>query len=350
MTITFFNKPLAKTLLILSLFIIIFYGLTLLLKSIIVPLGISFIVYTILRPYSNYLLRNGLPKTAAILLPLLMLITVIVLGITFIVPEITDQVLRLQNQFPEISQAFNKIANQLENKISQITGFQFTSSTPYLPDTSQLQKFAKPIAVSISQNLLGASIILFLVPIFSYFLLRDFKQVRNLIIGLLPNKYFELGWSIYFRITTQLQIYLSGIMLQSLIMFVVTSFGFFIVGIESALLLGFLAGLLNIIPYIGPLLAMAGPVLVALAQYPNELQMILVAVSVILAAQLIDNLFVIPSLIANSVNLHPMTVICGVIIFGSTFDLMGMVIAIPALATVKILFLELNRGLKSQNT
>jgi len=190
------------------------------------------------------------------------------------------------------------------------------------------------------------TVTIILVPLFTFFLIKDFKYLRNKTLDLLPNSSFELGWLIYYRVSKKLQEYIRGIMTQSAIMAIVTSIGFHLIGLESPILLGSIAGLLNLIPYVGPLLAMVPPIIIALGAPAIDPLLIGAAIGVIIAAQLIDNIIVVPAVIANAVNLHPITVIVGIIIFGNFFGFIGMVIAIPVLATSNIILAGLRQGLK----
>ena len=169
-------------------------------------------------------------------------------------------------------------------------------------------------------------------------------------LDMLPNSNFELGWLIYHRVARQLQEYIRGIMIQSGIMSINTSIGFYIIGLDSPILLGLIAGVLNLIPYVGPLLAMVLPVLLAFGHMPLDIWLVIAAIAVILIAQVIDNVLVIPSVIANAVDLHPVIVIIGIIIFGNLFGFIGMVVAIPVISTANIIFRGLLQGMKSRNT
>ena len=189
---------------------------------------------------------------------------------------------------------------------------------------------------------------LFLVPLITFFLLRDYRNMRNRIIGWLPNSAFELGWLIYHAVARQLQQYLRGVMMQSGIVAAFASLGFYIGGVDMALLFGVLTGLFNLIPYVGPPLAMIPPILVTLGA-PEIDSMALISIPiVVLAAQLLDNLVIVPTLIANTVNLHPLVVLLGIIIFGAVFGFVGMLIAIPAMAVSKIVFTSLVFGLSGE--
>ena len=165
----------------------------------------------------------------------------------------------------------------------------------------------------------------------------------------LPNSNFEMGWIIYNRVAHQLQEYIRGIMTQSGIMCVMTSIGFYIIGLDSPFLLGATAGVLNLIPYIGPLLAMVLPILLAVSEAPIELWLIGAAISVIVIAQLIDSIIVIPSVVANAVNLHPLIVIIGIVVFGNLFGFIGMVVATPTLSTANIIYRGLYQGIKMRH-
>jgi len=187
------------------------------------------------------------------------------------------------------------------------------------------------------------------VPIITFFLVRDYHSFRNYMLDKLPNSNFEMGWLIYHRVAHQLQEYIRGIMIQSSIMCVMTSIGFYIIGLDSAFLLGATAGVLNLIPYVGPLLATVLPILMAISEVPIEPWLIGAAISVILIAQIIDSMLVIPSVIASAVNLHPLIVIMGIIVFGNLFGFIGMVIATPTLSTANIIYRGLYQGIKTRS-
>ena len=219
--------------------------------------------------------------------------------------------------------------------------FDFNVSDILVSLLSQSSSLGNTLLVTISEQVFAITLSLILVPLLTYFILKDFKSLRNKMMNWLPNPSFELGWLIYYRVTSQLQVYIRGVMIQSFIMAVVASFGFFIIGLDIPVLIGSLAGLLNLIPYIGPLISILLAVLVASAMTPFDPSIIYMAVAVIIAAQVIDNIVVIPSVIANAVDLHPVLVIVGILIFGNLFGTIGVILAIPAMATAKIIYINL---------
>jgi len=118
----------------------------------------------------------------------------------------------------------------------------------------------------------------------------------------------------------------------------VCSIGFSIIGLDIPILLGCITGILNLIPYIGPVIAIILSLLVGAAMTPFDPAILYLCVVVIIVAQTVDNVIVIPAVIANVVNLHPVQVILGIIIFGSLFGTLGVILAIPAIATAKIVY------------
>jgi predicted PurR-regulated permease PerM len=154
----------------------------------------------------------------------------------------------------------------------------------------------------------------------------------------LPNASFELGWLIYHKVSQQLQAYTRGVMIQSVIMSSICIVGFSLIGLDIPILLGTIAGILNLVPYIGPIISILLSLLVASAMTPFDPSLLYLGALVIVTAQVIDNVIVIPAVIANAVNLHPVQVILGIIIFGSLFGTLGVILAIPAIATAKIIF------------
>jgi predicted PurR-regulated permease PerM len=117
--------------------------------------------------------------------------------------------------------------------------------------------------------------------------------------------------------------------------------GFTLIGMDIAVLLGCMTGVLNLVPYVGPIISIVLTLLVASAMTPFDPALLYLGVVVIISAQVVDNAIVVPAVIAQVVNLHPVQVILGIIIFGSVFGTLGVILAIPAIATAKIIYTNL---------
>lgn len=316
-----------------------------LLAPLLIPIILSFALYALFDPVSNYLQRKGFNDGIAAILVLILLVVICIVGISIVFPMLAEQLLLLQAKIPKLWEFLTNFSFRVKD-ILEGYGLQFDPNAITKPIMSASSDWGKDAVIRLSNLLIDMTTTVILVPLFTFFLIRDYKQLRNKALDLLPNKSFELGWLIYYRVAKKLEIYIRGIIMQSGIMAIVTSIGFYIFGLDSPILLGTIAGLLNLIPYIGPLLAMIPPIIIALGAPVFDPVLIAAAIGVIIAGQIIDNIIVVPALIANAVNLHPITVIVGIIIFGNFFGFIGMIIAIPALATSNIILTGLRNGLK----
>ena len=115
------------------------------------------------------------------------------------------------------------------------------------------------------------------------------------------------------------------------------------------MLLGGITGLLNLAPYIGPIVSMILVILVGATMTPFDPSMIYLGIVVILFAQLVDNVVVIPQVIAGVADLHPVQVILGIIVFGNLFGMIGVILAIPAIAVGKIVYNNLYADIRNAN-
>lgn len=323
---------------ILTVFILLSFYL---LSSVLLPIIISFTLYAIVEPFTNALLRRNINHSLAIILILVMMLTFSVLAISFALPQLIEQVAILKNKLPFIFSKLEELITLYSSKLGSALGIDLNVSDILLSVLAQSSSLGNDILLIVSEQVFAITLSMILVPILTYFILKDFKKWRNGLLNWLPNSRFELGWVIYHRVTKQLQAYTRGVMIQSSIMALVASIGYLVIGLDMPLLLGILTGLLNLIPYIGPLIAMFLASLVAAAMSPFNPLLLYLSIAVVITAQVVDNLVVIPSVIANAVDLHPVLVIVGIIIFGNLFGTIGVILAIPALAASKIIFSNL---------
>jgi len=345
---TLIKHPLSRTLFVFSMICSVLILFAILLAPLLIPIIISFALYALLEPISEIFERHGLSRNASSLSVLLILVAVGAVCVSLLLPHLSAQLSTLQAQLPVVWQSITTMGNDFSRHITTSLSLDMQSSGITQHFFNQVDSWGKAALIEGSNMLISLSVLLVLVPIFTFFLVRDFRTFRNNLLDKLPNSSFEMGWLIYYRVAHQLQEYIRGIMIQSAIMCVITTIGFYILGFESPFLLGLVAGVLNLIPYVGPLLAMVLPMLLALGHTPVEFWMVGAAVSVILVAQLIDNVIVIPAVIANAVNLHPLVVIVGIIVFGNLFGFIGMVVAIPVISTMNIIYYGLYQGIKTR--
>ena len=327
-------KTIKVSALLIGLFLVSFY----LLSSILLPVIISFTLYTLSLPFVNYLVRRDINRSVAVIVMLVIMLSLSIFAISFALPVLLQQAAILKNKLPGMLDQFEAYTSHYSATLGELLGIQIDTSQILGSLLAQSSSIGRNLLGSITEQVFAITLAMILVPVLTYFILKDFKFLRNKLLNGLPNSSFELGWLIYHRVTRQLEAYTRGVMLQSFIIAVVASTGFALIGLDMPVLLGALTGLLNLIPYVGPLIAMLLSVLVAAAMTPFDVNLIFLAIAVIISAQLVDNLIVIPAFIANVVDLHPVLVIVGIIIFGNLFGAIGVILAIPSLAAIKIIY------------
>ncbi len=200
------------------------------------------------------------------------------------------------------------------------------------------------------------SIGLFSVLFIAFFFLKDSKLFEQGLMVFIPdNKENRLKKS-FNTIKDLLSRYFIGLVLQILILFIIYSIVLFIFGIENAIVIAFLCALLNLIPYIGPII---GGILMMTLTMTSNLgadfstvilpKTIYVMIGFILG-QLVDNFFSQPYIFSNSVKSHPLEIFLIIIIGGLLFGITGMIVAVPGYTAIKVIlkeFLEENKIVKS---
>ena len=312
-----------------------------LLSAVLLPIIISITLYALLQPFTNYLVRHNLNRSLAVILILILMLAFSIAAISFALPQLFAQVAILKNKLPLILDKLEQFISQSSQQIGDYVGIDLNLSDIMTSVLSQSSSVGNALLVGVSEQVAAITMLMILVPLLTYFMLKDFKSLRNRMLNWLPNSRFELGWLIYHRVSRQLQAYTRGVMIQSLVIAIVASLGYSLIGLDIPVLIGVLTGLLNLIPYLGPLISMLLASLVAATMTPFDPSLIYLAIAVVISAQIIDNVIVIPYVIAGAVDLHPVLVIVGLIIFGNLFGTIGVILAIPAMATAKIIFANL---------
>src|SRR5450759_2922125 len=152
--------------------------------------------------------------------------------------------------------------------------------------------------------------------------------MQKALIENLPNKYFEMSLNVVKKLEEQISKFIRGTCIESFFVAILYAVSYQIIGVNYAIVLGIIGGIMNIIPLAGPFIG-ALPVLgVSIAQYGNLSMLIPIAVSTIVVQQL-DQVFVQPAVFSKIMNIHPLTMFLVILIGGNLLGVMGMVLSIP---------------------
>jgi putative permease len=307
---------------------------------------LSILFYLLLEPVVSTLQARGVGRNTAIALALIPPVLLLVYGSSYALDAARGYLPEFSADLDKLQTAIITLMSELDQQLEYRAGLRLNLAEQ--ASTVDPGSWVHPEKLLASTSWLANILLnLALVPLLAWFMLRDYRSLRDNALNLLPNHLFELGWLMYHRVSTRLQAYLQGLVLQALILASITSAGFWLIGLPSPLLLGALTGIAGLVPYLGPVLAIIAPVLVTVAG-PGLDSSALLEIMIVLAVGFgFDNLVVIPFLLAGSVNLHPAVAMVAVIIAGYFGGITGMVLIIPLLGILRIVIETTYRGLSS---
>ena len=217
---------------------------------------------------------------------------------------------------------------------------------PYLGSDFRLAELIREHGERLMQTMLGGTTMFIegvisgltfvvIVPFVAFFFLKEGRRLTRCLMALVPNAYFELCLNLIHQANKQIGNYIRGQLLAVLVVSVLSISGLSIIGVYYALPLGLLAGLANVIPYLGPLIGIVCSSIVALAT-GGGLAMVAKVIVMFLIVQLIDNVLVQPTMVAKSVELHPLVILFVVMVGSQLMGIVGMLIAVPLTGIVKV--------------
>ena len=199
------------------------------------------------------------------------------------------------------------------------------------------------IIVATPKSALQLGSLMVLVPIFSFFFLRDGNNMLRKLVSLTPNRYFEMVHDLSYLVSRQMAHFVRGRVIEATIIGIVVTIGLNFTDIRYAPLLGVFAGVTNLIPYVGPIVGMIPGILIAAVDLGIGGQFWWIVILYILIAQVIlDSFILIPVLISRVANLHPLLVILAIIMGGKLYGVLGMIIGVPITSAFKIAFIEIS--------
>ncbi|WP_291860135.1 AI-2E family transporter [Marinilabilia sp.] len=301
-------------------------------QGIIIPLVFATILAIVLHPAVNLIIRLKVHRVVAIAIVMLLTFSVIALFGTLMY----SQASRFTESFPKLVDKFTQIINQLIFWTSGYFEISANEITQWITNT----KNELIGGDEIGQTIVGVGSILaflFLIPVYVFMIL--FYQ--PLLIEFLHRLFGENNRSkvseIINQIKTLIQRYLIGLLFEVVIISFLYTIGLLILGIEYALVLGILGALLNLIPYLGSIIAASMPMIIAIVTKPSPWFAVLV-LALYIFIQFIDNNYIVPKIVASKVKLNALASIIAVITFGALWGIPGMLVAIPLAAIAKLIF------------
>ncbi len=325
-------------------------------QSVIVYIIIAGVLSLIARPIIIFLKRKlKFPNTLAVVSTMVMFLSFLFGLISMFIPLISQQSknLSLLN--------INELQNNTEQVLSQINDyfvaqnidiFEQLKSLDLLSNFKQIPNFLNSIIGTVGSLSIGLFSVLFI----SFFLMKDSKILHKGLLVLVPDNSESRFQKSFNKIKDLLSRYFIGLFTQITILFILYSIILAIFGVQNAIVIAFLCALLNLIPYVGPLIGAVLIMFLTMSSHIGEdfqteiLPTTIYVMIGYLIAQLIDNFVSQPVIFSKSVKSHPLEIFLIIIIGGLLFGIIGMVVAVPSYTALKVIlkeFLAENKIVKS---
>ena len=306
------------------------------------PLVVAMILVYLLNPLVSVLERLGLPRIWGTLLTYLVALGILSTILTFTVPVVGDQIQSFSTTGPSIVERVTQGVSDLAARV----GLRIEEGAA--GGEGVVDFFGR--LVSFTQGLFGAAVVFIVGPIIAFYFLVDLPKIKRGLRAVIPSRRRSEIESLMQRIGQAIGGFFRGQLLVALVVGVASALALWIVGLPFWAVVGLVSGIFNLIPLIGPFIAGIVAVVIAfttglevggLLNLEAGWPLAVGSGVALLIVQQLDNHILSPNIVARTVNLHPVTVMLGLLAGGTLLGLWGLLLAVPVLASFKIVLLHI---------
>lgn len=315
------------------------------------PILIAGFLFYLLNPLVNLLMKikvknHQVSRTFAVAIVFLLLIAIIVSALSFLIPNILNQVEQLIQNTPEYIKSFQRFLTKvLQQKNLPPWIVDLTKDVDINAYTKEIEEslsgFAKNFMMSITSSIgsiigmvTSVTVTIVTVPFMLFYMLKDGHKLVPTVTGIFSEKQANRIGELLEKMSETISKYISGQAIECLFVGTCTAIGYGIVGVPFALLIGIFAGITNMIPYIGPYIGLLPALILALS---NSVRQTILVIIVCVVVQQIDGNLIYPNVIGKSLDIHPLTIIIILLVAGNLAGLLGMLLAVPVYAVIKVI-------------
>jgi predicted PurR-regulated permease PerM len=309
--------------------------------SVFVAYLLSPLVKTIRLPFKRYGIERFMPRSIAIVLSFLIVFTVIGISISYFAPTIVEQGKEFTDGLPTLVTRIRSTSNDLGRRFDRLRLPQDVQDRM----NAEADKVVASVATFFTSVLFGGFFLnvitfapwLILVPILTFFFLKDVNQIRLAVLRLFPPGRWRVRVEAVLQdVNTTLAAYTRAQLISCFIIGVICTAGFYIIGLKYALLLGILAAIFEFVPLLGPL-ALAVIATTTAAFSDNPWRALYVAIF-LLTLRLIHDYFTYPRIVRGGIHLHPLLIILSVLAGEQVAGIPGVFLAIPVVALFTVIY------------
>lgn len=310
------------------LFFILYIG-----QDIIIPLVFAIMIAILLNPVILFLCRIKIPRVIAIILSLVVTMLLIAAVFYFFVTQIS----LFSESFPLFKQKFISLFNDMERWVSKTFNVSKWKVDAWVTKTRQEGMDNGTVVITSTVSTLSGMLVTFIVmPVYVFMIIYYKPLLLEFFARLFPKNIHGAVVDVLTETKGLIQSYLFGLLVEAVLVAILNSVALLILGIPYAILLGVIGALLNVIPYIGGVVAVALPMLLAVAtKQPIDALYVLIAYLIV---QFIDNNLFVPKIVASKVKINALVSIIVVLAGNALWGVPGMFLSIPLTAIVKVIF------------
>ena len=312
------------------------------------PIFIGLLIAWLFEPLVTKLEKKKVPRLVGCILVYVLLIGML-FGISYLfLPSLLGQVKDFIGAAPSIFDDLTNFALKLVETVDP-NGLVNINDLKH-EITNVISKFGMSIVsdipkyiVTVSKGVINGGLNFVLGLMIGFYLLFDIHKVNKTITRIIPKEWVEPYNELTNRINTSLRSYVQGVLIIMLIVFITQTIGLTLAGLEAPIVFALFCALTDIIPYFGPYIGGVPAVIVGFTISPITGICVLIAIIIV---QLLENNFYQPLIMGHTMKLHPVTIMVGLLIFQHFFGILGMVIATPVIACLKVLTEFINEKLQ----
>lgn len=314
------------------------------------PLALAGVIVYVLNPVVRRLERRGLPRILGASAAYVVLLAGVVAAGRLLAPVIAEQVTMLAETAPDMAVNIQEATN------AQLSRLGIDAELTLDPESEQVRDAARQYllggvtraqlgdvlagAGSVARTILHWAVLLLLGPVLAFYLLYDLPNVLDGMRRIVPPSHRDEVVGVVQGIAGRVGGYFRGQLLVATFVGVATSIGLAFLGLPFWALVGLVTGIFNLVPLIGPFVGGAVGVAVALTAGTGVTQALWVVV-IMTVVQQVDNHVISPNVMSRTVELHPITVMLGLLVAGTLYGILGMLVAVPVIAAIKLVLLHL---------
>jgi predicted PurR-regulated permease PerM len=307
------------------------------------PVLLAIAVVYLLNPIVTMLHRRGLPRLAGTFVVYLGFVLLVVAIMAVLVPMLTREASAAVEDFPEYSRQVEAQVNQIAARFDQQVTFEVDGDRvqDWLSDPANRETVLNYVTGlrSVTSSVLHGLLVFVIGLIVAFYLLVDLPRLRRGALAIVPPRHRADLDELSTEVGKAVGGFFRGQLVVALFVGVASSLALRIVGLPFWLLVGLVAGLFNLVPLIGPWIA--GAVAVVIALLDGDPLMAVWAGIALLVVQQLDNHLISPNVMSRTVKLHPVVVILALMLGATFYGILGMLIAVPLVAAAKICFMHL---------